>query len=147
MYSFLSRNSPRTGREALKRSMRMSNSRTVAGCAMTLALGVLAIAFSGAAQGGESSVQGRVLDAKGEPLGGLPVLLSGEAATSVAITNSNGEYVFFNLPAGDYSVNPAAETNTEPVEFSIEKNWFSFLRSGDQTRDLGSMKIEALTGQ
>ncbi len=57
------------------------------------------------ATAGSVLLVGTILDAKGVPVPGVTVGLSGAASHS-AITSSNGVYSFANLPAGTYTVRP-----------------------------------------
>lgn len=77
-------------------------------CGVVSSLSPFAVGSStGAPTSGEAKISGRISGADGSPLGGAVLQLSG-GAERTAITDSEGNYSFLNLEAGDfYTVTPS----------------------------------------
>src|SRR4051794_22940502 len=56
-------------------------------------------------------VKGKVVDQKGKALAQAPVLAIGPGGKQIyTVTNQNGEFAFYNLAPGKYTVVPAGQT-------------------------------------
>jgi Carboxypeptidase regulatory-like domain len=91
------------------------------GAAAAALLGALAIAQ---AQAEGVSIKGIVVDQSGQPVPQEPVSVDGADRSATIITNSQGEFVVFNLPSGDYEVSAAGAT--ERVQLKGTSPWWSF---------------------
>jgi hypothetical protein len=69
-------------------------------------LGTLLIFLWKPVNAGDVSIQGRIVDETGMPVGQAPVTVHGTGGEGVAITNQTGEFAFYNLPSGSYTVSP-----------------------------------------
>ncbi len=61
---------------------------------------------------GVANIAGRITDGNGAPLAGITV----NAGTYAAVTNSQGQYAFTDLPAGTYTVAPIGSYFWEPAQ-------------------------------
>ncbi len=61
---------------------------------------------------GAANISGRLADENGAPLVGITV----NAGTYTAVTNSQGQYAFTDLPAGIYTITPSREYFWEPAQ-------------------------------
>jgi hypothetical protein len=74
-----------------------------------------------------AAAQGIVVGPGDKPQAGVPVQIIGPPGQTVAITDKNGTWSVYNLPAGNYKVKPLSgeqTTATQPVTFSVKEKTF-----------------------
>jgi hypothetical protein len=73
------------------------------------------------------SAKGQVIGPSNEPQAGVPVQIIGPPGKTIAITDKNGTWSLYNLPAGDYQgkmVGSDASKTSPAVNFSIKAPTF-----------------------
>ena len=95
---------------------------------------------------GELSLQGRVVDQAGSPVGQVPVIVQGTGGQGVAITNDSGDFAFYNLPSGRYNVGPAnSPSGGKPVIIGEErKGLVPWRRSPQPPVEVGEIRIPSM---
>lgn len=74
-----------------------------------------------------AAAQGTVVGPGDKPQAGVPVQIVGPPGQTVAITDKNGTWSVYNLPAGSYKVKTLGwekATDTQPVTFSVKEKSF-----------------------
>ena len=78
------------------------------------------------------TVQGRVTNPEGEPIPNVDVQLNGDNTVQ---TDSDGEYVFSNVPVGDHTI------EAEKADYNSDSTTFSISGGGTVTQDLTLSKV------
>ncbi|MFN2511681.1 MAG: Calx-beta domain-containing protein [Pyrinomonadaceae bacterium] len=91
---------------------------------------------------GNLKISGRVVDDSAHSISGLLVILSG-AASGSTITDSNGNYSFANLSAGNYTVAPSSGN----YSFSPPNHSFDNLRVDRIANFVGTQTLVGITGR
>ena len=97
---------------------------------------------------GGTAAKGSVVGPGNTPQAGIPVQIVGPPGQTVAITDKDGTWSVYNLPAGDYKVMPVGtETpnNAKQVTFSVKEKsfWSKFVGSASETVKSPQIKLEA----
>jgi hypothetical protein len=99
---------------------------------------------------GAAAANGTVIGPGNKPQAGVPVQIVGPPGQTVAITDKDGKWSVYNLPAGDYKVKMVGadnSANAKQVTFSVkEKSLFNKL-IGNATEIVTSPAIHVDAGQ
>jgi uncharacterized protein (DUF2141 family) len=82
-----------------------------------------------------TAAKGKVIGPADQPKAGVPVAIQGSQGKTVAVTDANGTWSLYNLPAGTYTaqVLHAQNKDTKPVSFTIkEKSFWDRLTGSDK---------------
>lgn len=97
---------------------------------------------------GVTSAKGIVVGPNNTPQAGVPVQIVGPPGQTVAITDKEGKWSVYNLPAGDYKVKMIGPTNsstTKQVGFSVKEPSFFDKWLGGTSGTVTSPAIEVET--
>lgn len=114
---------------------------------------VIALASAAIAQtqtqpmSGDAAVKGTVVGPSNMPQAGIPVQIVGPPGKTVAITDKNGNWSVYNLPAGDYKVQALGAdktSNANQVTFSVKETpfWRKFTGSATEIVNSPQIKLE-----
>ncbi len=92
---------------------------------LLMALAIVAQVKVGTAQttDGAASAKGKVIGPSDQPQAGVPVTIEGPPGQTTAITDKNGTWSVYNLPAGQYKVKSVIDKSA-PVTFSVKESSF-----------------------
>lgn len=93
------------------------------------------------------SVQGTVVGPSNEPQAGVPVQIEGPPGKTIAVTDNNGTWTLYNLPAGQYQVKAIDAQQTAPVTFSVKEKSFWERVLGSSKNVVSSPEIRTLTAK
>jgi hypothetical protein len=93
------------------------------------------------AQASAPVASGVVVGPDSKPQAGVPIVVQGPHGKTVAYTDANGKWSLYNLPPGDYQVQPVpgAAASSGPVSFTVKQ-------PGLFDKLLGSPQQQTFTG-
>lgn len=88
-------------------------------------------------------------DSTEAPVVGFPLKVEGPEGVSVVYTDDEGKWTLYNLPAGNYSVEPLTGVDensaTKAAEFSVKKTGFFERLVGSQAKSIVASDIQLST--